>query len=144
VRENFAVLSKRDCRFILFGLKDNAMSWRGLGLFALVFFGLLILAGAILPLIYWTAEWAATDLDSELAQSFLRNRTDKVFDFLRWVPVLGWTPLGHVAVPPLVLECAGTCADWTCPIYFSLGICCWHGSGCRVGGRSNGLRNGRC
>jgi membrane protease YdiL (CAAX protease family) len=92
VREEVAVLWKRDRRFVLFGLGSRETSWRGLDLFALIFFASLFLAGAVLPFIYWAVQWAATDFDSQLARSLLRNRVDKVFDFLRWVPVLAGLP----------------------------------------------------
>ena len=91
-RLGFSVPRARDRRFVLFGLEGNETSWRGLGLFAFVFFGSLVLAGAALPVIYWAVQWVATELDSGLARSLLRNRVDKFFDFLRWVPVLVGLP----------------------------------------------------
>lgn len=98
VRGAFDTLCVRDRRFVLFGLKGDEVSSWGLGLLALVFFGSLIFAACVLPAIYWTAEWAAIDIAPQLAQSFLTNRVDKVFDFLRWVPVL-------VGLPWLVWLC---------------------------------------
>jgi membrane protease YdiL (CAAX protease family) len=82
----------RDRRFVLFALKDKEVSWRGLGLLAFVFLGSLIFAACILPGLYWIAQWAAIDVAPQLAQSFLANRVDKVFDFLRWLPVLVGLP----------------------------------------------------
>ena len=90
--EGFSILWRRDRRFVLFGLEGNETSWRGVGLFALLFFGSLILAGAVLPAIYWAVAWGATGQGSSLARLLLTNRVDKVFDFLRWVPVLVGLP----------------------------------------------------
>ena len=87
-RRAFDILRERDCRFVLFGLKGKEVSWRGLRLLAFVFFGSLFFAACILPVLYWIAQWAAINEAPQLAKSFLANRVDKVFDFLRWLPVL--------------------------------------------------------
>jgi CAAX protease family protein len=92
VPTKFQCFHLRDRRFVLFGLERGEVSWRGLGLLAVVFLGSLILAGALLPVLYWADEWVVTNLNYHWARLFLDNRVEKVFDFLRWAPIIAALP----------------------------------------------------
>ncbi len=89
---------ERDKRFVLFGLADDQLSWRGVGLLALVFFGSLVVAAVLMPFSYWTAEW----WDAQAAHSLLSKGTNNLFDLLRWVPI--------VIAFPWVMQ---TCGLWS-------------------------------
>ena len=47
--KNASFLFDRDKRFVLFGLANDQVSWRGVGLLALVFFGSLVVAAVLMP-----------------------------------------------------------------------------------------------
>ena len=55
--KNASFLFDRDKRFVLFGLAHDQVSWRGVGLLALVFFGSLVVAAVLMPFAYWAVEW---------------------------------------------------------------------------------------
>jgi len=83
-------LFQRNVRFVLFGLDEEKISWRGVGLLAAVFFGSLLIAAVLTPPAYWLVEWWHTRTGSANAQWLLDKGVDVYFDRLRMgVIVLG-------------------------------------------------------
>jgi membrane protease YdiL (CAAX protease family) len=96
------ILTRRDPRFILFGLGLEETSWRGVGLLATVFFGSLAIAAILTPLTFWAAEafvsWRQGGGALDYEHGLLGYGIDVYFDRLRWVPIL-------LGLPWLMLVC---------------------------------------
>ena len=106
--KNAPFLFDRDKRFVLFGLANDQVSWRGVGLLALVFFGSLGVAAVLTPVVYWAAEWWGP----QAANSLLNKGSNNLFDFVRWLPII-------IAFPWLMRSCRlwslpalGLSKDW--------------------------------
>ena len=82
--KNAPFLFDRDKRFVLFGLANDQVSWRGVGLLALVFFGSLVVAAVLMPFTYWAVEWWAP----QAAHSLLTKGSNNLFDLIRWLPIV--------------------------------------------------------
>lgn len=80
--------SSRDSKFILFRLKPQAYSWRGLNLLGLIYFGALFFAALAAPPVYWLVGWWAEIAPNELNTYLAEKTFEDYFDRLRWIPVL--------------------------------------------------------
>lgn len=92
--KNASFLFDRDKRFVLFALANDQVSWRGVGLLALVFFGSLVVAAVLMPFVYWAVEW----WNPQAAHSLLTKGSNNLFDLIRWLPIV-------IAFPWLMKTC---------------------------------------
>ena len=92
--KNASFLFDRDKRFVLFGLANDQVSWRGVELLALVFFGSLVVAAVLMPFVYWAVEW----WNPQAAHSLLTKGSNNLFDLIRWLPIV-------IAFPWLMMTC---------------------------------------
>jgi len=88
----------RDPAFLLFGLRPDAFSWRGVYLLALVFGGSLLGAGLLAPPLYFGIQALASGADDGLWAYLARHPFPRYVDRLRWLPVL-------LALPWLIRAC---------------------------------------
>lgn len=75
-------MKRRDSRFLLFGTGPSTFDYRGLGLFALVYFGAFLVAGILAWPVWWLVQWWAA-AGSELAIYLSSKSFDRYVDRLR-------------------------------------------------------------
>jgi len=80
-------LFQRDTRFVLFGLDERKISWRGVGLLAAVFLGSLLIAAIFTPPAYWLVQGWHDRTGSANAQWLLDKGPDVYFDRLRMLVI---------------------------------------------------------
>ena len=78
----------RERAFILFGLSIGERSFKGLGLLVLYFFGALLFAAVFSPFIYWGIQAWAEASPNGVNTYILKKGLAKIFDRLRWLPVI--------------------------------------------------------
>lgn len=79
---------ERDRQFMLFGLSPERFSWRGVKLLACVWFGALLFAGLIAPLVYFALQSLAEGNPDGWAASLVARSFDKFVDRCRYIPIL--------------------------------------------------------
>ena len=82
----------RESTFLLFGLGVHERSWRGLCLVALLFFGSLLFAAVVSPLVYWGFAVWNESAPNELNRYLAEKGFPRYFDRLRWLPVVLFLP----------------------------------------------------
>lgn len=79
---------ERDRQFMLFGLSPERYNWRGIKLLAGVWFGALLFAGLIAPLVYFAMQSLAEGNPDGWAASLVERSFDKFVDRCRYIPIL--------------------------------------------------------
>jgi membrane protease YdiL (CAAX protease family) len=84
--------NKRDEYFMLFGLKPEEGSLRGLGLLAALFFGALLFAALAAPPVHWLAKAWADAYPCGPSLFLAKQKLPVFFDRLRWLPIVAGLP----------------------------------------------------
>ncbi|MEM8549626.1 MAG: CPBP family glutamic-type intramembrane protease, partial [Verrucomicrobiota bacterium] len=83
---------QRQRPFILFGLNESAFNWKGVFALALIFFGAVLFAALVSPLVYFgVVAWAEASPDTVpgwLSSRMAAEDFPRYFDRVRWVPVV--------------------------------------------------------
>ncbi|QYY34889.1 CPBP family intramembrane glutamic endopeptidase [Ruficoccus sp. ZRK36] len=83
---------QRERPFILFGLSEDRTSWKGVAALALIFFGAMVFAAVVSPLIYFAVKaWATSSPDTIpgwLSSRMAPEDFPRYFDRVRWLPVV--------------------------------------------------------
>lgn len=83
---------QRERPYILFGLNESGFSWKGVGALAAIFFGAVVFAGLVSPLVYFAvvawAEASPGTIPGWLSSRMAPEDFPRYFDRVRWVPVV--------------------------------------------------------
>ncbi|WP_309386898.1 CPBP family intramembrane glutamic endopeptidase [Cerasicoccus frondis] len=89
---------ERDRQFMLFGLSPDRSSRRGVWLFLVIWFGALLFAGLLAPLVYAACSAMAQGNPDGVAASLVARDFDKFVDRCRYLPIIILLPWLMVVV----------------------------------------------